>query len=78
MTITLLNALRERAEEACRSRNHTVRWMAPHHGEHRSYQNAECVDCGASVTVNTCPMPNEIDIGGDAVVVNCPPLGDRV
>lgn len=32
---------------------------------------AEC-DCGAYVQVNAKPMPNQIDIGGDAVALNHP------
>lgn len=27
--------------------------------------------CGADVFVNARPLPNEIDIGGEAVAVNC-------
>lgn len=38
-------------------------------GPTRAY--AEC-DCGASVTVDTNPPPNGIDIGGDAVAINHP------
>lgn len=32
---------------------------------------ATCERCGRSVMVLTQPMPNEIDIGGAAVAVNC-------
>lgn len=32
---------------------------------------AECKDCGAWVDVNPKPAPNEIDIGGTAVALNC-------
>lgn len=66
-----LNTLRAQAEMSAIWRGHSLRWLAPHHGEARSYQNGECVRCGASVTVNTHPMPNEIDVGGDAVAVGC-------
>lgn len=31
-----------------------------------------CKNCPAQVTVDTDPLPNGIDIGGDAVAVNCP------
>jgi hypothetical protein len=31
-----------------------------------------CLNCGQSVRVNSQPMPNEIDIGGKAVALDCP------
>lgn len=31
-----------------------------------------CISCTAQVVVNTRPQPNEIDIGGEAVALNCP------
>ena len=32
---------------------------------------SECVRCGRSVSVVLRPLPNEIDIGGEAVAVGC-------
>ena len=32
---------------------------------------AWCVDCGMEVIVNACPMPHEIDIGGEALALDC-------
>ena len=66
-----LSTLKKRAQQSTAWRGHSMRWNAPYHGEHRSYQTAECVDCGASVCINTRTMPNEIDIGGDAVALMC-------
>jgi hypothetical protein len=34
--------------------------------------HANCIDCGMEVYANTLPMPNEIDISGEAVALNCP------
>lgn len=34
-------------------------------------------NCKAYVQVNANPMPNEIDIGGDAVALNCPVTGEE-
>jgi hypothetical protein len=31
-----------------------------------------CLNCGQSVRVNSQPMPNELEIGGEAVALNCP------
>ena len=30
-----------------------------------------CKQCNMQVAINTRPLPNEIDIGGEAVAVNC-------
>ena len=66
-----LDILRSEANGTAEGRGHILNWHAPHHGEHRSYQIGECDTCGMQVCVNTRPMPNEIDIGGEAVALNC-------
>ncbi len=33
--------------------------------------SADCAVCGMGVSVNTSPPPNGIDIGGEAVALNC-------
>ena len=33
---------------------------------------ADCVKCGLGVSVTPDPLPNEIDIGGGAVAMDCP------
>ena len=68
--MSLLNLKRE-AEEAATRRGHRLEWTSPWHGEHRSVQQAECAACGAFASVSTRPMPNEIDVGGSAVAVDC-------
>ena len=72
-----LSTLKKQAQQSTAWRGHSMKWHAPHHGEHRSYQTAECVRCGMDVCVNTRPMPNEIDIGGNAVALDCSPTGPR-
>lgn len=32
---------------------------------------AQCKKCSMEVQVNTNPLPNEINIGGEAVALNC-------
>ena len=32
---------------------------------------SKCKKCGKYVTINTNPLPNQIEIGGDAVALNC-------
>ena len=56
---------------AAEAREHILVWAAPWHGEYRSVQSAVCETCGAGVSISTRPLPNEIDIGGSAVAVNC-------
>lgn len=34
--------------------------------------DAHCKYCGMAVFVNSRPLPNEIDISGEAVALNCP------
>src|SRR5579864_6754005 len=36
-----------------------------------------CLNCGQSVRVNSRPTPNEVDIGGDAVALDCPGKSSR-
>ena len=67
-----LGVLRVQATRSAHNRKHEqVTWQAPHHGEHRSYQIGTCDDCGLDVCINTLPQPNEIDIGGELVALNC-------
>ena len=63
--------LKRQADDAASRRGHRLEWARPWHGEYRSVQSAECAACGATVSVSTRPMPNEIDVGGSAVAVNC-------
>ena len=66
-----LGTLRREAGAAARARGHSLAWAAPWHGEYSSIQRGTCTVCGAEVDVTTRPMPNEIDIGGEAVATNC-------
>ena len=34
--------------------------------------DAHCKHCGMAVFVNSRPAPNDIDISGEAVALNCP------
>jgi hypothetical protein len=66
-----LSDLRSRAMSSASFRGHSLRWRTAHHGEARSYQIGYCCRCGKEVCINTKPQANEIDIGGDAVALNC-------
>ena len=73
--------LRKSALESCRWRGHRMKLVhtlygyTSHLGDpHYLYcitGHWECKDCSRTVTVQTTPPPNGIDIGGGAVVVYC-------
>lgn len=65
-----LRSLKREARESATWRGHKLRPFVTYHDG--KVATATCRDCPVSVTVNTHPAPNEIDIGGDAVAINCP------
>lgn len=48
-----------------------MRWSLIH-GEGFSIWSGACQDCGATVSCRSNPLPNQADIAGDAVAVDCP------
>lgn len=66
-----LGTLRKEAEQAIQFRGHHIVWMSPWHGENRSTQEGICQRCNKTVFINTNPLPNDIDIGGEAVALCC-------
>lgn len=63
-----IDRLKLRANEACALRGHDMDAFKP---LGRTTAESVCVDCGMGVVINTRPAPNDIDIGGRAVAVNC-------
>jgi hypothetical protein len=64
-----MKKLQKEAKASAQSRNHNLAeftQLGPH------LAVAECVHCGMEVATNTHPQPNEIDIGGEAVALDCP------
>jgi hypothetical protein len=63
-----LKTLQRQAASSARWRGHMLSaWSA-----HNNAESTAACACGMSVTVNTCPAANGIDIGGEAVAMNCP------
>ena len=62
-----LERLKHEALESAQFRGHTMRRFS--NFGHKAM--TDCIVCGAVVTVNARPLPNEIDIGGNAVAVHC-------
>ena len=59
--------LKRDALTACKLRGHSMgRWFTD-----EKYRFAECQLCLKEVTINTKPLPNEIDISGEAVALGC-------
>ena len=64
-----LNTLRKEAAAAAHFRGHKrLSWMS--HACHEI--TGTCTTCGAEVQCLVYPLPNEIDIGGEAVALTCP------
>lgn len=63
-------SLKRSAARSTAWRGHRMRWSI-HHGEHRSIVVGVCIRCEMPVSCDTKPQPNGIDIGGEAVALNC-------
>lgn len=67
-----LGAWRDCATGNCEFRGHDMKWAPPDHGEAGSLQQASCRNCPAWVRINTRPAPDETEISGPAVALDCP------
>jgi len=65
------------AREAAVWRGHLLHAFRPDDWRASSVSRACCARCGAQVEVNANPRPNEIDVGGEAVAINCKTKGPR-
>jgi len=62
--------LKREAKQACIIRGHTMKRFV--HGTPGKFTGwAYCKDCASQVWVTINPKPNDIDISGSAVAVNC-------
>jgi hypothetical protein len=68
---TRVGRLKHEALEACLWRGHQMSRFEWDMGS-PSHYDAVCRLCGALVTVDTAPMPNETEISGEAVALDCP------
>ncbi len=67
--MTLLDQLKRKARKAALARFHYV-------SHFKSYDNGnsfvgECAKCGALLRVVPKPLPNDIQIGGECVAIQC-------
>jgi len=63
-----LDNLKNEAQETATFRGHD---LSPWKSINNYIEEATCRGCNAYVRVNINPAPNDIDIGGDAVALNC-------
>lgn len=63
-----IERLRIEALESCNFRGHRMNSFSRKYQHGRS---SECRDCGMNVTIDDNPLPNGIDIGGEAVALHC-------
>ena len=67
----LLTQLEHDAETTASARGHRLATWDEHRRVHGMSAIAHCRSCPSWVFVVTDPDPNQIDIGGPAVAVNC-------
>ena len=73
MQKTKWDILKEDALKACKNRGHKMNkfGFAVHAAGQGIYGGSYCLRCGKAVQIDTNPAPNGIEIGGEAVALNC-------
>lgn len=64
---TALRQLQSEASVVAKIRGHRLEWKMVD----TEWMRGTCKFCGREVDVKTNPAPNDIDIGGEAVALNC-------
>lgn len=65
-----IERLKKEALESCKLRGHNMKRFI-RHDYWPTVRYAHCRNCGRQVVVNSRPQPNGIEIGGEAVALNC-------
>lgn len=66
-----IERLKREALEACTFRGHVMSRFTTSQNRKFFYSECKKEGCNAQVCVTPHPMPHEIDIGGEAVALNC-------
>ncbi len=69
-----LEMLKEQAERSAEFRGHILGpWKSNliFPSRKRKVELSICINCGEWAEVDTCPLPNGINVGGTAVAVEC-------
>ena len=72
--------LRGEAIKSCENRGHEMKRFEFHPywtNDERVVASSVCLICDMMVEVDTSPPPNGIDIGGEAVALNCGNIGGK-
>jgi len=69
----IIYLLQEEADESCKCRGHKMKWAEPffHNWSNSNLIDGICENCGMEAQCCDRPQPNGIDIGGEAVALNC-------
>jgi hypothetical protein len=73
-TLSKAQGLARQATRAAESRGHRLgAWLWRNYADGAIRNgHAICLDCGREAFVATNPAPNDIDVSGEAVALNCP------
>jgi hypothetical protein len=66
-----IGRLRLSADRSASNRGHELEWVRFIETPDRIAEFGTCIRCDLSATIDTKPPPNGIDIGGEAVALNC-------
>jgi len=69
--MTRIARLKRSALESCNWRGHRMERFRVSSDNTRVIAYSHCRDCHREVSCDTNPLPNGIDIGGEAVALNC-------
>jgi hypothetical protein len=69
-----LGGLRRQALTSTANRGHVIKWQEQLPYRKGRMQYGDCAKCGLAVRVCTDPLPNEIEIGGEALALTCQPV----
>ena len=69
--VPTLEELKHEAEVAAQVRGHKLGRWEDFGSPNRPYARNSCILCNKSIQVCPNPLPNEIDIGGEAIALNC-------
>jgi hypothetical protein len=69
--ITKLKRLKAKARDSASFRGHTLRRFLTTDYSVRLVAVSTCLHCNAFVSVNTSPRPNQTEIAGEAVALDC-------
>lgn len=72
MSLFAARLLVKRADHVAESRGHMLGMWQWQGSDAHMRGEAYCIFCKMAAMIDTHPAPNSIDIGGEAVALNCP------